>query len=300
MVAWTGQGAARKGYIIEDSPEGRTLVVTGDWSDRAARVLASGQADGLVLNYARGYRERTLDFLRPWPVRRLEILARTITNIEPVYRMAETLEHLSLTTAPTAAIDCARLPYLCGIWVESWQQLRESLPLARGLHTLGVYGYGETSLLALTEDTGLRSVSLKQAPRLERLLGIESLPDLTDLETAGAHRLHDLSSLGTGANRLQELMINTCGGVTTVNDIASQPTLRKLWIANCGPIESLRPLASLINLTVLYLYESTRIADGDLEPLLGLRHLRDFRMMNRKHYRPAVSEIKDRLGLKAD
>jgi hypothetical protein len=175
VVAWTGRGAARKGYIIEDSPEGRTLVVTGDWSDRAARVLASGQADGLVLNYARGYRERTLDFLRPWPVRRLQILARTITNIEPVYRMAETLEDLGLTTAPTATIDCARLPHLHGISVESWQQLRQSLPLAPGLHELGVYGYGETSLLALTQNTGLRSVILKQAPRLERLAGHRKL-----------------------------------------------------------------------------------------------------------------------------
>jgi hypothetical protein len=54
VVAWTGQGAAGGGYVIEDRPEGRTLVVTGDWSDRAAGVLVSGQADGLVLNYARG------------------------------------------------------------------------------------------------------------------------------------------------------------------------------------------------------------------------------------------------------
>jgi hypothetical protein len=127
-------------------------------------VLASGQADGLVLNYALGYRERTLDFLRPWPVRRLQVLARTITNIEPVYRMAETLEDLSLTTAPAAAVDCARLPHLHGIWAENWQQLRQSLPLAHGLQELGVYGYGETDLLALTGNTGLRSVTLKQAP----------------------------------------------------------------------------------------------------------------------------------------
>ena len=55
----------------------------------------------------------------------------------------------------------------------------------------------------------------------------------------------------------------------------------------------------ITNLTVLHLHESTRIADGDLEPLLGLRHLRDFRMMNRNHHRPAVSEIKEHLGLKA-
>ncbi|MCW2644074.1 MAG: hypothetical protein JWP07_183, partial [Pseudonocardiales bacterium] len=60
-----------EGFLIEEHPEGRTLVVTGDWSDRAAKVLRSGKADGLTLNYARGYRERSLDFLQEWPLRGL-------------------------------------------------------------------------------------------------------------------------------------------------------------------------------------------------------------------------------------
>jgi hypothetical protein len=59
----------------------------------------------------------------------------------------------------------------------------------------------------------------------------------------------------------------------------------------------LHPIAGLTELTGLHLYESTRIVDGDLEPLLGLRNLRDLRIMNRKHYKPAVAEVKGRLGL---
>jgi len=50
-------------YVLEDAPEGRSLVVTGPWSDNAARALARGEADGLVLNYARGFYESTLDLL---------------------------------------------------------------------------------------------------------------------------------------------------------------------------------------------------------------------------------------------
>jgi hypothetical protein len=40
------------------------------------------------------------------------------------------------------------------------------------------------------------------------------------------------------------------------------------------------------------MYESTRIADGDLTPLLRLTRLIDLRMMNRQHYKPTVADVK--------
>jgi internalin A len=42
----------------------------------------------------------------------------------------------------------------------------------------------------------------------------------------------------------------------------------------------------------LHLYESTRIADGDLTPLLTLTGLRDLRIMSRSHYRPTVADVR--------
>jgi hypothetical protein len=44
-----------QGFVLEQGPEGTTLVVTGDWSDEQASILSSGEVDGLVLNYARGF-----------------------------------------------------------------------------------------------------------------------------------------------------------------------------------------------------------------------------------------------------
>lgn len=96
--------AASAGFVIEETAEGRNLVVTGDWSAAAASALLRGSADGLTLNYARGYRERSLDFLQGWPVRRLTILARTIKDLRPVYRLASTLEALSVETSPAASL----------------------------------------------------------------------------------------------------------------------------------------------------------------------------------------------------
>jgi len=43
------------GYVIEDTAEGRSLVVTGAWSAAAVDALERHDADGLVLNYARGF-----------------------------------------------------------------------------------------------------------------------------------------------------------------------------------------------------------------------------------------------------
>jgi hypothetical protein len=38
---------ADAGYVLEDSPERRSLVVTGPWSAGATEALRLGEADGL-------------------------------------------------------------------------------------------------------------------------------------------------------------------------------------------------------------------------------------------------------------
>lgn len=54
MGLFKRRAVTEMGFVLEDDPEGRALVVTGDWTDRAAAALSDGVADGLVLNYARG------------------------------------------------------------------------------------------------------------------------------------------------------------------------------------------------------------------------------------------------------
>jgi hypothetical protein len=181
--------------------------------------------------------------------------------------------------------------------VENWEQIRRSLPAAAGLEHLGVHGYLERDLLAVSENSQLRWVRLKQAPHLEGLAWIESLPHLESLEVGGAHRLHDLTSLGAGRPRLRTLRFQSCGAIRSLGDITHHTDLRDLWMADCGLIDSLVPIAALRELRCLYLWGSTRFSDGDLDALLGLGQLTDLRMMNRRHYKPSVREIKARLGI---
>src|SRR5690242_11158836 len=71
-------------YAIEPTDDGDLMVVVDSFDEAAAAVLRSGQVTGLTLNYALGFRERDLEFLEPWPLRRLDLLARTITDLSPL------------------------------------------------------------------------------------------------------------------------------------------------------------------------------------------------------------------------
>jgi hypothetical protein len=128
-------------------------------------------------------------------------------------------------------------------------------------------------------------------------VGVERLLLLEELEVSGAPLLTDLTSLPGHLPSLRSLKFETCGGITSLALLARRSELEALSVANCGPIETLTPLREMQNLRRLYLYESTRVADGDLTPLLALNGLEDLRMMNRKHYVPTVGEVKSALGI---
>jgi hypothetical protein len=106
----------RREYVLEDTSKGRALVVTGRWSKQMEDALARCDADGLVLNYVRGFCETNLEFLDPhWRVRRLDLLDRTIVDLEPVGRLGGSLEEFSVQADPRAKLDLGALPHLRSI-----------------------------------------------------------------------------------------------------------------------------------------------------------------------------------------
>lgn len=68
------------------------LVVTEPWTAQSGRIFEERRAHRLVLNYALRFNEPTLDFLRGLPIRELEVIARRLTTLEPIYSLAPTLE----------------------------------------------------------------------------------------------------------------------------------------------------------------------------------------------------------------
>jgi internalin A len=277
------------GFVIEDLPEGRTLVVTGAWTSDALAALGRDDVDGVWLNYARGFTEVDLSFVGAWPIRRLDVLDRKLTDLAPIERLAATLEHLSVQATPGAVLNLAAFPGLRSLAAE-WRAVRETVADTDGLRELIALNYDERDLWPLAENEELTKVVLKPADHLESLAGVEALSNLRDLEILAAPILDDLADLG--GQPLRKLKLQDCRSVHSLDAIGTVTSLRFLGISDCGPIDSLRPLSLLDSLETFHAWGSTRIVDADLTPLTKLPRLSEIRMRARPEYEPQLSTIK--------
>lgn len=278
-------------YYVEDLGEGPNLVVTDAWSDDIARALAAGGIEGLTLNYARGFKGGDLRFIDGLPLRRLNLLARTIDDLGVLYTLGGTLESLNLTAGSAARLDLSRFPHLVDLGTDL-AHVFESIHSATSLRSLYLGGYAWADLQPLGGLIELESLQLKDRPAVESLDGLQNFPKLTSLQVAGASKLRDLTALRDQAPRLKSLDFRGSTKFSELDDMSSLANLELLDISQCGSIYSLRPLTSLARLAELFMSESTRIEDSDLSPLLALPKLRELSIQPRKSYQPSVFEIK--------
>jgi internalin A len=278
------------GYLVEEAPEGSTLVVTGPWSDEAGEALARGIADGLILNYARGFSDHHLEFLDgSWGIRRLNILDRSITNLEPIGRLSDSLQALSVQAAPTAELDLGILPRLRSVAGE-WGLIRGTLGRVDALESVITWRFDEDDLHAFRDHVGLERLTIKEAPYLQSLSGLGDLSNLDVLGVFLARRLQAISDVAALVS-LRELEFEDCPALDNLDDVEALIHLRFLGISECGDIESLAPIRSLDELEVLYAWGSTRILDGNLSPLARLPRLKEIRMRDRRDYKPRVADL---------
>src|SRR4051812_10108157 len=281
------RGAAT--YVVEDSPHGRSLVLTGRWSNAAAQELASGEINGLVLNYARGFREGSLDLLdERWPLRRLSVLDRSIVDLDPIGRL-HGLRELSIQAAGDATLNLASLPHLRTVGGE-WALIGPSLSAASELEHVSTWMFGDVDLHAFRDHVALKALTIKDAAGLQSLSGIGDLPDLAVLTIRGAPRLRDIGDVAELAASLRELTLEECARIDAIDEVEPLTGLRFLSISEAGDIASLTPVESLTQLTEFYAWGSTRVVDNDLSPLTRLPRLKEIRMRDRRSYRPSVRD----------
>ena len=140
------------------------LVVTEPWTAQSGRIFEKGRAHRLVLNYALGFNEPTLDFLRGLPIRELEIIDRRLTNLEPIYSLAPTLESLHVTTHPDLTIRLTELPKLHSL-VASWAQVSDTIGQVSGLDDVFLLAYTPDNLEPLSSHTGLETLRMTRPVR---------------------------------------------------------------------------------------------------------------------------------------
>jgi hypothetical protein len=287
---------ANKGsFVLEPRGSRKTLVLTGAWTPEAENVLLAGEADGLELNYARGSRERDLEFIGSWPVRWLRIIARTFRDLSPIYRLSESLEELDIQTAAGTSLDLGRLPRVSALAAD-WETMRESIESTHGLRRLTVLRFTERDLETITNNHDLRELVLKQAPFLEGLGGLGSMPLLKTLGIYAATPLKDLSELTAINRELTSLILEACPSIGRIGDVASLTRLYFLGFSECQEIDSLAPIAALRELEVVHCWGNTKIVDNDLEPFMTLPKLTEIRMRDRPQYHPRVKDIQAELA----
>jgi internalin A len=229
------------------------------------------------------------------PIRRLHVVDRSIEDLEPITRLAGSLEELSIQAAPVATLDLEPLRLLRSVASE-WQLMRDTLRHCDQLQSVITWQFDELDLHSFRDHVNLRRVTIKEAPYLETLSGVGGLPDLQQLGIHWARCLWDIGDVADLSESIRDLDLEKCAAVDAIDDVEPLRGLRFLGVNDCKDIASLAPLRALQELTQFHAWGSTRVVDGDLSPLQGLSHLSEIRMRDRTFYKPRLAEIRPAAG----
>lgn len=267
---------------LEDGEYGRRAVVTSAWGPEFSSYVLGNNVAELELNCAKGWRGKDLSFLKELPqLQAFKIIDWGISSVQPIHFLHE-LRKLEVMTYCKTAIQFSEFPYLedCGL---QWRSKSESIFSRTTLKKLFINRYKKKNIDAFSTLVNLESLGILNAP-VENLLGLRPLKRLRYLRLGNLRRLMSLAGI-EALMALEELNIDTCRAVGSIDEVGSLPRLRKLHLSNDGEIESLKPLERLTSLEWATFVESTNIRDGDISPLMRHKEtLSRVSFQNRRHY----------------
>jgi len=260
---------------------GERLVLHQEWKDEYIGYMQDHKISELNVNYARGFKGDTLDFLQDLPfLTGLLLIVYNIPDTSVIHNLRR-LRALNIGTRDTTHLDFTQFPLLEDCFM-NWRTKSESIFHCTALKRLHIDKYSGKNTDGFGSLSALKELYFSGGP----VADLTGLIPLQGLEKLGLYHLRSLSSLQgiQSLMRLEELKIETCRKINQIDEVQDLKNLRRLTIANCGDIASLRPIDGLSRLERLYFYESTNILDGDLSSLTRLKNLSDVRFKNRKHY----------------
>jgi internalin A len=264
------------------------IVLNGGWRPEYAHTM---EREGLTALSIRVPDDR-IDFLRALPdLRGLTLSAWEARDLQPLEGLTN-LEVLTLNLPkrPRLSLDFNAFPSLRSLAVY-WNPGFESLFSCGGLERLWMFGPPDGDLERFADLQSLRRLEVSEGRRLTATRGVERLHSLTFLGLYLQTGLRDLAGLGD-AGGLRELQIESCKKLAAIEGVSGLAKVVHLKLANCGEIESITPLAGLLELETFAAWETTNVIDGDLQVLMQLPRLRSVAMKSRRHYKPSVEEIK--------
>jgi hypothetical protein len=282
---------------VKDGPRGRVATVYGPWTADVEAAVADPAVIRLNVLPGDGQPPMDLNALAGVAIQEIGIGDRRITDLEPLAHVRGPLKRASFILGPDALVEMSWFPDLEEVFVD-WSLVEGWPDRSESLTNIYLGGFDGATLEPLGLNPQVERLRLDRSP-VETLDGIDRFPQLERLWIGGAARLTSAAALRLVAGTLRELYLDTCTRLGRLDDLSELTGLTRLEFPDCRTIESLAPIAPLVELRDLRGPGSTRIADLDLTPVLGLPRLTEFRMQSRRGYTPSVDDVRAEIARRA-
>lgn len=241
----------------------------------------------------------SLDRVQEIDATRLVLTSVERFDPEPLHNLPSSVQSLALYGVPvqpkSLRLDRLRVDEL----IVGWGSVYRSAAISPTIRRLAVVDQGPSSLLDIPASDALEELDVGAGQQLTSLEGLERFPRLRSLAIANSPRLHDISAIQAQPH-LRSLTFDGCTRVRDFSPAAACSELTDFWLVDCADVQSIAFVRDLRSLSSLGATGTTNIVDGDLEPILELRHLRSVAIARRRHYQPRVPDLYERLGISTD
>lgn len=232
----------------------------------ATDMIQAGKADGISICPRKGFSGDSLDFVRNIEGVRIVILqGLPDISLDTLQDLPELVEISMSETKST--LDLGRFPSLVKL-SSHWHKKLFKNPGQSKIRALRLYNYGEKggSLSDFSYFPDLTELEMIQG-KFRSLSGISKYKSLDSISLHYCSKLEKIEDLSMVD--LRSFFANVCKKILDHEFIGGCKNLEKLKLNECGSMQSLNFINSLVKLRS-FRFLKTDVIDGDLSPLLRL------------------------------
>jgi Leucine-rich repeat (LRR) protein len=278
-------------FLIEEQEKGRKLILKSAWSADIAQFMLASDIRWLELNTVKGWKDTSVEFLREidW-LERLDLIPWGVIEVSAVETLTK-LEYLNVGVRWAGSVDFSKLVRLEHCFLDCGKGA-ETIFECKNLEYLHLHGYKPTPTHDLRQLQKLIVLKIQDSP-LNALPELGGAKHLSTLWLRLCPNFANIVSICQCKN-LEELFLAGCPKIRSLDDLLCLKKLRKLDLSDNRDMESLKPLEHLRCLEEISFFGSTRIADGDLSPIMRLPNVKQVMFDSRRHYSHRPADFKAR------
>jgi hypothetical protein len=249
--------------------------------DEAMQCIKQGIVE-IEINYAKGWQGGHLDFLKYFPeLRALHLFDVNVDAIEPIHSLNK-LRYLKVLQGDNQTIQFSCFPLLekCAM---KWRPKSESLFNCVEIKDLFIDKFKSSDLSLFANLKKLERLALFNSNSIVKLDFLSQLGELRTLRLARLRKLVSVIGIAS-CEKLEAVDLDSCAGFRSLEPLRGLTHLRKIFLENLGPVESLAPIAKLPRLEWLTFCGTTNILDGNVSVLTENKTLVELGFGDRRHY----------------